>query len=176
MCTLFYIIPPLQEQKTHQRHFLLSVFSVASRHCVDPLLFSGSLPSQDEPVGLICLGLESFIPIMSTCILYKQLGEVGGVLRLTAPSQFYLHSTSAQKFPESHLSCHRLSRKRVADHKATLQTQAVNFSKTTTIRTHNHTQAEAHICSATHTPTHSLLLFHFQSFSQFLTPLSTLLV
>lgn len=145
---------------------------------MDPLLCSGSLPSQDEPVGLICLGLESLIPIMSTCILYKQLGEVGGVLRPTYPSQFYLHSTSAKKFPESLLPGHRFNRERVADHKATLQTQAVNFGETTTIRAHNrsHTHTEARICSATHTPTHSLLLFHSQSFSQFITLLSTLLV
>lgn len=61
------------------------------------LLFSGCLPSQDKSVGIICLGLESLIPIMSTRVLYKQLGEVGGVLQLTSVSQLSLHSTSAKK-------------------------------------------------------------------------------
>lgn len=65
--------------------------------CVVLLLFSGCLPSQDKSVGIICLGLESLIPIMSTRVLYKQLGEVGGVLRLTSASQLYLHSISAKK-------------------------------------------------------------------------------
>lgn len=142
--------------------------------CVVLLLFSGCLPSQDKSVGIICLGLESLIPIMSTRVLYKQLGEVGGVLRLTSASQLYLHSISAKKqkkIPESLLPCHRFNRERVADHKATLQTQAVNFSETTTIRTH-----QARICSATHTPTHALLLFRSQTFSQFLTPISAFLV
>lgn len=69
------------------------LFSVA---CVAPLLCSGSLPNLSEPVGLICLGLESLIHIMSTSILYKQLGEVAGVLQLTSPGQFYLHCTHAK--------------------------------------------------------------------------------
>lgn len=145
--------------------------------CVDPLLFSGFLPSQDEPVGLICFGLESLIPIMSTCILYKQLGEVGGVLGQTSPCQIYLHSTSnthkkkKKKFPESLLLCHRFNRKQVADHKATLQTQAVNFSETTTIRTHNHTHCGSHMLSNTHSHTLSAAL----SLSKFLTLPHTLI-
>lgn len=73
---------------------------------------------------------------MSTFVLYKQLGHVGGVLRLTSPSQLYLRSTSAKKKKKSLLPCRRFNRECVADHKATLQTQAVNFSETTTISTH----------------------------------------
>lgn len=82
------------------------------------LLFSGSLPNQDKSVGKICLELEFLISLISTSALYKQLGEVGGVLELTSQRQFYLHSTSAEKFPESPLPCHCFNRKQGADHRS----------------------------------------------------------
>lgn len=116
----------------------ISLFSVALRHVwfIVAVRHPAKQVCKDRSVGIICLGLKCLFPIMSTFVLYKQLVDVGGVLRLTSPSQSYLHSTSAQKSPESLLPCHRFNRERVADHKATLQTQAVNFSETTTISTH----------------------------------------
>lgn len=85
MCTFSDTTPPHLEQSSPQRYFSHICFLCSIAACVDPLLFSGFLPNWDEPFGLICLGLESLIPIMSTCMFYKQLGEVGGVLQLTNP-------------------------------------------------------------------------------------------
>lgn len=85
---MFFDIHPYCRTEYPSETFPSICFLCSITACVDPLLFSGSLPIQDEPVGLICLGLESLIPIMSTCILYKQLGEVGGVLWLTSARQF----------------------------------------------------------------------------------------
>lgn len=142
--------------------------------CLDPLLFSGSLPSQDEPVGLICLGLESHIPIMSSCIFYKQLGEVRG-----EPWP-----------PHTHFICLVVKKEmfRINFNPPSLQSRASGWPRSHSANTgcqlsarrppyaHTITHSKPNICSATHTPTHSLLLLHSQTFSQFLTLLSTLLV
>lgn len=104
---------------------------------------------------------------MSTCILYKQLGEVGGVLQLTSPSQFYLHSTSAKKKKKKNpqnpfypaiasIASEWLTTKPLCKHRLSTSARRPPYARTIT-------HIEAHICSATHTPTHSLLLFHSQS-------------
>lgn len=143
-------------------HFLCCIV-----HCL--VLFSGCLPSQDKSVGIICLGLESLIPIMSTRALYKQLGEVGGVLRLTSASQLYLHSKKKKKKSQSpfypsiaSIASKWLTAKPLCKHRLSIS------ATTTTIRTH-----EAHICSATHTHTGSAALK--LSLSNFLTAPHTLI-
>lgn len=117
---------------------------------------------------------------MSTCVPYKQLGEVGGLLWLTSPRRFFFicialllqKEGKKKKNPQNFYNSAILS---IASGgltaEATRQTRAVNFSETTTIRTH-----WPRICLAACTPTHALPLSRCQTFSHFLAPLSALQV